>query len=250
MLGLGLGINKTTSIERNILQGIIDQYGATSAWSAENILVSGTTTTVYDYLGNYNLSNPTAGEQPTLGSAIGGRATLRFNNAHQIYTATPLGGSTGEIHVVQKSISNGDVIIGFSTGDEASGTRYGVSAGFASQDFGRIYYHTALNQIQTSPLLTPNDGNPHITTFGTTGSSYVVAYDAIKRTVSMASGSNDGKWLNLIGQKDSMSIGARNINTVSYAKQDWACTIITPPLSDVNRVLLHTQLASYYGISI
>jgi len=46
------------------ISSIVSKYGFLNAWSAENITINGTTTTLHDYLGEHDLSNPTVASQP------------------------------------------------------------------------------------------------------------------------------------------------------------------------------------------
>jgi hypothetical protein len=241
---------------RGGFENILTNYNAIAAWSSENVLVDGTTTTVYDWMGNHDLTNPSAITQPTLNTA-----SAYFPGKPDIYF-DGIGGSTEyvskniaiynpgfcEIHSLMYGPSP-RVLIAFSSADVASNVRYfDGPAGISSNDYGRVYYTTTLNRVNDTLFTVRNDNRVHSTTFGSNGSRYIIAMDGLTTQVTGSSGDNNGTWIGSVNLRDNIAIGASLRFTPQYATQYWATTIITPVLTNKQRSDLHYAIKYHFNV--
>lgn len=85
-IGIRVGSSLNAGAPAKTLSEIFTEYNFLNMWTSENIDVSGTVTTLFDYAGEHDLVNPAAINQPTLNISdanFGGKPSLSFDGVSQ-----------------------------------------------------------------------------------------------------------------------------------------------------------------------
>jgi hypothetical protein len=204
---------KSSSEDVLTLPAIFSNYGFLNMWSSENITINGTTTTMHDYAGLHDLSNPTALSQPTYNASdsnFGGKPSFSFANMTSILKANVAnwrGSDTSGVFVEVVKLDSGTIFNSFTTADENT-TSFYVSTSTQGTTFRVLY--VALGTFNNSTYGQSDvilGLQPNVLAHGSTGSEYKIWIGGRSETVTMAAGLDDGTWLDQIPNRDNIAIG-------------------------------------------
>ena len=236
------------------LTNIVNSYGFLNAWSSENLNISGTTTTAIDYLGEHDLVNPAAGNQPTYSSsdsAFNNKPSLTFNGTTDyLYKAVSdwRGSDSSGVFVGVYRLLTGTNIFTLSTSDETLDTTWGWRE---LQNSALFNFHLrsggTSNQMRANDTLI-SDTNAHVISGASTGSAYESVVDGVNNTIAVVSGTDNGFFLDSISGRDNVAIGGWIRNTKTYANIGWCFSGYLPYVSNANIIALQNELKTHYGI--
>lgn len=245
---------KTTGYtpDRTILEGIFNDYNFTNMWSSENLLISGTDTTLLDYSGEHDLVNPASNNQPTLNVVdpeFNGKPFLTYDGVDDFsYKSVPNwrgSDSNGVMIGVYKTIS-GVYSTFLMTGDESSNNY------FAYNQLQANNLRFAIKSVSTNAITTDNNINdslPHVVSYSSNGSSYQGIVDGVTGTNTVLAGSDNGDWLgNSPTQRDNILIGGFKSSSSLFANINWVMSGYLPFVSEANIIALQEELKTYYNI--
>jgi hypothetical protein len=238
------------------LAELFTTFGLTAQWSADNIDVSGGTTTAYDYGLTDDLANA-SGEQPTLNAssaALGGRQTLTFAAGEGLEKAVANWRSSdnrGTLTWVCVPVAT-KTTLAFTSSDSATNN----SRLFGNVNFGSANYLRVRNAGTTTALNdsaatnTTRLGPVVVTCRATTATSYHLFVNGIKVAENLGGGTA-GQWLNDVTFRDNIAIGKLVDSTPNYGEMEWGLTnYYSDAMSDANVIAMHQQLMSYYGMTV
>lgn len=235
------------------LSKIVSDYSIYNAWSSEHLLVSGSTTTVYDYKGEHNLSNPAALNQPTFNSSsakFSNKPSLTFNGTNNYLSKSVSGwraSDTSGIFISVFRIVSGGQINALTTADVGAGTQFTYSSVNTNSYRFIVRADATNNSFRGSTVI--NDGSGRVIAHASTGSTYRININGNNETLTMIAGSNDGKWINLITGRDNINIGALIYGgTPIYGYIEWVFSGYAPYTTDANLLALVSALKTYYGL--
>ena len=250
---LSTGSLSVGSVVLTGIDKIVDDHGFLNAWSSENLTVDGTTTTVHDYKGEHDLTNPAAGNQPTFNASsanFNSKPSLTFDGTddYLIKAVTNYRGSdtSGVIIKVARHTSGG-FFVGFSTADDGSANNYF----YTNYSSGRIRltlrYSGTVNSVRGATVI--NGGTAFAVGYASTGSAYKLYVDGSTETNTLMSGADDGTWMNSSVDRDNLSIGSLQYNSPLYAGSEWVFSGYMPYTNDtaVNNAL--SDLMTHYNIT-
>lgn len=239
------------------LQAIIDKYATLNAWSFENFGINGTTSTIYDYEGTHDLSNPAVANQPTFigGDAnINNRPSAYFVTDDYLYKATAnylSGQSTGSVHMV--FTTNADVTTNsfiFSSNDTAS-ANYIFDFYYGSGKIrGRIRDTNATERRYdfTCDTTTILANTSYVVSVYQNGTTLQVLINGVAQSLTITNGTAETYWFANISNRDNISIGATIYSSAGYSDIDIALVQITSDSADSTVLANHNELKTLYGI--
>ena len=237
------------------LDEIFSSYNFTNMWSSENLDISGTNTTLLDYAGEHDLVNPAAVAQPTLsaGSAnFNSKPSLTYDGASDYsYKSTPnwRGSDASGVMIGVFMVSGGARLDFLSTADESGSTEYyTVIDTLGKGSFNIKSDINSVNNIYKSTLNVNVIGNPSVLAFASTGSNYKIFEEGAVKAGGITTGSDNGKWLDNIDNRDNITIGSVRVGSVLYAEMEWVMSGYMPYISDANVIAVQNELKAYYGI--
>ena len=245
----------TDAITADILQGVFNDYGFLNMWSSENINVSGTTTTLFDYASEHDLTNPSALSQPTLNASGGvgseSKPSLTFDGIQDVMskniTDYRSSDSSGVFVSVYRIVS-GTSVLDLGAFDADATTNYFNQASTTSNKY-RILHNTGGLRVfyGTSDVLT---GSPDlVATSASSGSAYYIIINGVSESLTFTSGSNDGAiWADSATGKDNIVIGGRLSSAPAYSNIEWCFGGYLPFVCEANIISLQYELKNYYGI--
>jgi len=249
MLGLGLGANKIGL--RGGLQAIINKYGFHNYWDFDKSTVIGSTTTLLDYKGVHNLSNPAAANQPTLNSPdsdFNNKNSGTFVNSDPDYlykaVANYQGSDTSGVFTAiiktpsaWSGVAEGLISI---TDDTEADTCISLHLNNGNLDI--FYDEGATTNIfrATTPIAL---NTLYIISGYSNGSTYKSCINETIDTGGMFSGSNDGTWFSALGNTNSINFGVLNRSgAMRYYNSKIKGVGYMPFVSDAEVQALHSEL--------
>lgn len=232
------------------LQQIIDSANLTDAWTAENLTVVGTTTTMINYVGATNLVNPAASNQPMLVSnEINGKPILRFIT-DDILSGTinnwRSADTSGQITIVVKQNQNA-ISTFFGSSDTSSTKIWSVRKTATTNKLEHL--HNSGNTVSAIISGTQDLGTSlfKVLTIASNGSTDKMFVNGASETIS--SGTLGGKWLaDFPTQRDNITIGGLIFSSTVYANVDVYGAFYGNYTSDADIINFHNQLITYLGL--
>lgn len=230
------------------LQSIYADHGFLHMWSAENILVSGSTTTFYDYAGTHDLANATSGEQPTVNSSdanFGGKQSIGFDGTQGVEKSVANWRSSdnaGMITYVCNPTSS-KTNFGLVSSDESANGTYIGDVDLSIFDLGRINSGVLLRDGNNT-----SDFPATVITMTGNGTQNTVFQDGVKLTLTSTGA---GEWMNDSLNRDNICIGKliRSSGT-SNGTMEWVLSgYHNSVLSDADIQAMHQDIMDYYSIS-
>ena len=250
---IGNNIQSKGGVTAISLQGIFDTYNFTNMWTSENLLVSGTTTTLYDYAEEHDLVNPAAANQATFNASdadFNSLPSLTYDGTTDYsYKAVSgwRGSDTSGVFISVLKLNSGTNLSFLTTANEATTNPYGYQ--LVNTNSLRFIHHNGVASISGRGATVINDSSAHVMAYGSNGSAYKVIIDSVNDSVTMVTGSDSGEWLDAVGSRDNIVIGSLVIITLAaYSGIDWVFSGYLPYVSDANIIALQDQLKTYYGI--
>ena len=232
---------------------IVEDYGFLNAWSSENILVSGTTTTAYDYKGEHDLANLGASNQPTFSSSsanFNNKPTLTFDGSSDYLYKAVAGwrpSDTSGVFIGVFRIVSGAQISYLTTADEGTATQFTYNLVNTNSYRFTVRDGATNNSFRGSTVV--NDATTHVISHSSTGSSYNMNIDGTAQSLTTISGANDGKWLDVINNRDNISIGALIYSGATpYGNIEWGFCGYMPFVSSTVTNNCVTALKTHYGL--
>lgn len=224
---------------------IVDDAGALNAWSSENLNISGSSTTAIDYLGEHDLVNPGAANQPTFNAT-----DANFNNKPSL----TFDGSTDYLHKAVANWRAADSAGVFVTVCKKSGTANGL---FATADSGTNSFWFAVTQDTNDKSTFLKSGANHITSNTADTTSKVVAASgdgaALKLWLNAVDDTNTSaaySWLDSQStQRDNITIGSIQRASALFAGFDWVFSAYLPYTNDAAIISISNDLITHYSIS-
>ncbi len=237
------------------LSSIFTDYGFLNMWSSENIDVSGTTTTLFDYAIEHDLVNPSAAAQPVLNASGGvgseAKPSLTFDGVENIVSkniSDYRGSDSSGVFVSVYKVVSGTFIWDIGAFDADATTNYFNQSNAISNNY-RILHNTGGLRVfnGTSDVLT---GSPNlVTSSASSGSAYYIVINGVSETLTFTSGSNDGAiWADSATGRDNLCIGGRLSSIPGYSNIEWCMGGYLPFVSEANIIALQNELKTYYGI--
>ena len=237
-----------------VLEQFAIDYGFLNMYSSEKLLVSGTTTTLYDYLGEHDLVNPSSVNQPTFNASsanFNNLPSLTFDGTtdHVTKAVSNWRGSdsTGVFVSVFKVIS-GAQILSLASANNALNLTY-----TQDQITTTNYRFNVLNE--SSPDRRAGKGSTNISSgsfvgsYSCSGADYAIFINGVKETYTAVVGANDGaKWLDSNSTRDDLSIGAVLRSAPFYSNIEFVMSGYKPFVSEAEIIALQAELKTYYGI--
>lgn len=232
------------------LQQIIDSANLTDAWTSENLNISGTTTTMINYVGATNLINPAASNQPLLvPNEINGKPILRFIT-DDILRGTIANwrsaDTSGQITIVVKQ--NSTALSTFFGSSDTSSTKIWDVRKTATTNIVE-HLHNSGNTVSATTKGTQDLGTSlfKVLTIASNGSTDKMFVNGASETIS--SGTLGGKWLaDLPTQRDNISLGGIIFSSSAYANVDIFGAFYGNYTSDADIIAFHDKLKTYLGL--
>lgn len=230
------------------LTSIVSAHGFINAWSSENRLVSGTTTTVYDYGLQHDLANPASTNQPTLNASdalFGSKPSFTFDGTSDyFYKSTPnFRGSDNSGVITFVVRASGTRVDALDSGDE--GSNYHFKTLYSGNRVLFDFFYSFFNSIRGTTVISNN--TPFIVSIASTGTAYKMFLNGATESFTVVAGSNDGKWYNDVPAFDNITIGALRVNVNTYAAMTWVFSGYTAYTNDAAVIALQAALKNYYG---
>jgi len=224
------------------LTKIFTDYGFLNMWSTDNMLVSGTTTTLYDYAGEHDLVNPAAVNQPT------------FNATDSDFNNKPSIEYDGIAEYIQKAVSNyrtGDtdgvaIIVLNDVGGASRGafnwSNAASEAYFAFGTTNNKAQYVKSNAVPLNSSATSAGSKVIGLSFdGVNGKSFEDGVEVTFGDTTAASG-----WLDL--GTSLLTSGALIKSATLYYNTKVVFFGYMPFVSDAQTIALQNELKTYYGI--
>lgn len=222
------------------------QYSLKWAVDTDNMMEVGTTTTLIDYFGNNNLSNPLATNQPlTVANVLNGKSVLRFTTDDILVKDVAnwfASDTSGQITIVVKS--NSTLLKGlFGSCDFASTRIWDLRKESTTNRISHL--HNVGNTQSGSIIGTSNLGTTEfkIITVCSNGSAHKLFINSATETIS-SNTLTGGIWLaDLPTQRDNISLGGLKFNGLfSYGEADIYGAYYGAYSTDAAIVQLHNEL--------
>lgn len=233
-------------------QSILD-FNPINVWDSENLVIVGDSTTATDYNevgATYDLSNPTAANQPVYNASdadFNGFPSLTFDGINDyLYRslANWRGSDTsGFIVNVVKFESTGSLEFFFSSADEATnGEKFAFRANSASSIQSQIVSGSITNTFSPTKI---NSVDPFVISLGSDSTQYFPYIDNTLQTV----GTSTGAWLGGTGgARDNISIGADIKATNVFGNIKWVFTGYFPFVNQSTCEQIITFLLNKYKL--
>lgn len=228
-----------------------------NVWDSEHVNIVGSTTTFLDFndVGTtHDLSNPTAGSQPTFNATdanFNNKPSFTFNGTSQyVYKSVSdwRGADTSGIIISVFRLASGVLLDFLVSANEGAATPY-IEGAINSNSFRFIVNSgTQTNSFRGSDNI--SDSNPHIVAWGSTASNYILDIDQVNQTLTQIGGSslNNGMWLNQLVGRDNISIGAFVGTSNLYTHMDWVFSGYFPYVSMAQITEISNFLKSKYAL--
>jgi hypothetical protein len=230
-------------------------------WAGDLSLADGDPVSTWtDRIGGVSIANSLTA-RPTYRSAhIGGRPAVDFDGSNDVlYASNPLStaASGAVVAVVLVDTTSGSRGV-WSSGDEASASYYllGTSSTSASGGTGRISLEAAQTSLQPhirGNTTTLSTATPYLLEWSSSGSAHALKVNGAGESITVLSGTSNGRWFSGVSFRDSFALGALKFNGTATAYLDGAIAFLlvtTAPLSSGDRTALHSWVASHYGIAV
>jgi len=234
------------------ISDLVTKYGFLNAWSGENIEINGTTTTAKDYASEHDLVNPAVANQPTFvgaSSLINNRPLIDFDfvDDYLIKNVVDWRGSDGSGCITYVSrIASGSFDCSLTTADSTTINDFVYGWYNSSRIRFTLKDASFINTIFGTPTYTTTNFN--IITIASNGSEYFLFLNGEQIAFTMQSGSNDGKWLDDVNNRDNISIGGLITSSQSYSGIDFAFSGYHSFTSIEDTVTLQNELKTIFGI--
>ena len=235
------------------LSSIITTYGFLNAWSSENVNISGTDTTLVDYLGEHDLVNPAAANQPSYtasDSDFNNKPSLTYDGTTDYSykaVANYRGSDTGGVIIGVCKVNGGIGVTFLSVSDEAANNEFSWQKITTNMYQYSIKNSGVVNSILGSTT-NINDSSAHVLSTRSNASSYKMTVDSTNEAFSVAGGVDNGKWLSGNTVADNLVIGALVQTVTTYSSMDWVFTGYMPFTDDAAILAATAELKTYYGI--
>lgn len=263
-------LNSTSATSRNLvdsyktpitpytdpLQRIIDKYATLNAWSFENFGINTTTSTIYDYEGTHDLSNPAVANQPTFYGGDGNilnRPSAYFVTDDYLYKAQAdylIGESTGCIHAVfttNANITSSNWV--FSSCDAAS-TNYIFGVAVVLGKFRLLIRNTTGQEYDVYLSTEPQANTSYVISIYQNGTNIQAYVNGVAQTFTDNGSSGttpEQMWWSDVSNRDNIAIGGAIISPSQYSDLDIALVQITSDSADATVLANHTELNDIYG---
>ena len=260
--GFNAGKFGNSIIGGDTLSSIFSSYNAISMWSAENLDISGTTTTALDYAGIYDLVNPAATNQPTFNAAsanFNSKPSLSFTTDDVLtkFTGWRVADTSGVIVSVYRSTVGGTVLTHTLSLSSSVTTNIYTTTLVRSNLFNpTIKRGGTTNDIRTDISMGAAGTDPMVTAYRGDGVDYAVFGSSGEGVITsiQGGGADNGDWFtpDLVGA-DTLAIGGLNngasgIGSWGYGEIEWCATLYLPYTTDATIVNCINELNAYYGI--
>lgn len=227
------------------IQEIYDEYSFTNLWSSENLTEVGTLTTLIDYAGQHDLSNPSAGTQPTLNASdsdFGGFPSLTFGGAEYVRKLTPnwrAADSSGVFISVYKAVDFGDNYGMLCTADNGGNGRW-----FAMYQGLGGYSGFIRTGAIVSKALTVNTNSKVAATLGN-GTAFKTFVNGVDDTGTTGT----YNWLNSYpSNRDDIAIGAATRSSLIYGQYNWVLSGYMNYTSEADLINVMNDFMKHYNI--
>jgi hypothetical protein len=221
------------------ISSIVSKYGFLNAWSAENITINGTTTTLHDYLGEHDLSNPTVASQPTFSgadSSMQNRPTLSFTTDDYLTKAVANWRSADASGVFIAVIRNSTAYF-FSTNDNTSNSNW--FSLYRSGTYGLVKNGAVVVNSTT------NTTAKQVVAMVGTGTEFKAFVNGVNETTTPLT----YNWLNSTPtQRDDITMGATTRLSPIYSTSVIAFVGYLPYTNDATIIACQNELKTLYGI--
>ena len=232
------------------LQQIIDSANLTDAWTSENLNISGTSTTLLNYIGATDLVNPSAVNQPTfIPNELNGKPVLRFttNNICVGNVANWRAADTsGHLTIVVKQ--NSTLLQTFFGSCDTSSTKvWSVRKTATTNKLEHL--HNSGNTVSAIISGTQDLGTSlfKVLTIASNGSTDKMFVNGVVEPIS--SGILGGKWLaDFPTQRDNVTLGGIIFSATTYANVDVYGAFYGNYTSDADIIAFHDKLKTYLGL--
>jgi len=236
---------------------IVNTYSTHNMWNANMSFVDGTTTTLFDILGKYDMANPAAANQPTFTTSdvdFNNESSITFVDAGTDYLENSVAnygstlGTTGVFTVVCKITDLSATNILYSVVDVATNTERHLGAVTTSGNARVLYNKDGAGVFfRDATTTTITAGNTYIMSFMQKGASTLAVI--INGVNEVMSGSSTGDWLDDYTVSDAIQMGAKVNSAATYSPDVEMAYMDYAPYTDVATVQnLHTKLNKIYNI--
>lgn len=234
---------------------IFSDDGYINLWASEKNSISGTSTTLIDYGGEHNLTNPAAANQPTFNSSdanFNNLPSLDFDGTtdylYKAYDDYRIGDNSGAFTFTFRtpsSYSTNTAI--WCAADEASNTEKIV---IYIDNTGKLtcivnYGGTNNRMVYIDALTVDTEYTAYL---GSTGSAYFMGLNGAAEAFQVNLGADDGKWFNDLTTLTNITFGAR-ISTASLFYDDTIVQVgYLPYVSTAQINAASLNMKNHYGI--
>ena len=250
---LSIANRNTIDSKRGGLTGlnkIFASYNFTNMWSSENKTILGTTTTLHDYA-----------EEHDLVGSLTNQAT--YNSASSFFKDKPSFTFNGTTHKFSKSVTDwrgsdeSGVIIGvfkinggtnvcfLTSGDTATIEYCPFQQLSADEAQFSVRFGSPTNTLKGTSNI--NNLGGHVVINASTSSSYKIIVDGVSETVTASGGSDDGKFLADVPNRDNICIGALETTSDFSGNIEWVMSGYLPYIDEATCIALEDELMSYYS---
>ena len=240
----------TAAISGDFLQGIFSTYNFTNMWSSENLTVSGTTTTLNDYSGEHDLTNPAAANQAIFnasGFGSNNKPYLAYNgiddyNIKNTANWRPTD-TTGVIDLAFRTGTDIATVQGiFATSDNAT-NNYKVACFITGGSFQLIIKNGGTALTSTFAITSSTDYVISIQQNATTLTVYV---NGVLKATTLAGTLT--YWFNDVPNRDNITFGAIIQGANFFFNNNGALLGYRPYISSASTLAGNIEISNYYGI--